>query len=73
MSKTLTCRELGGVCDKKFSGDTFMEIVEKGMTHMQSDEAHEARIANLSHETGESKEAWFKRMQEVFDARPDDQ
>ena len=72
MSKTFTCRELGGTCDERFSGETLEEIMQKGMTHMGTDEAHMARIQNLSNETGESKEAWFARMQKAFNERKED-
>jgi hypothetical protein len=73
MIKTFTCHELGGICDKKISGSTFMEIVQKGMEHMQSDDAHKKHMMNLSSATGETQEQWFERMQKEFDARPEDQ
>ena len=46
MGKTFSCRELGGVCDERFSGNSFMEIMQKGGVHMISDEVHkEGRYA----------------------------
>lgn len=73
MSKSFTCRELMGVCDQKVSGDTFMEIVQRGMQHMQSDGAHQEHLANLAkHHTKENKEKWFAEMQQIFDAKPHD-
>lgn len=70
MSKSFTCRELGGICDEKISGDSLMEIMQKGMPHMQSDEAHKAYIATMSERSGgESREQWMERMQQEFDAR----
>jgi hypothetical protein len=72
MTKTFTCRELGGICDEKFSGSTFMEIVNSGMQHMQSDDAHKAKMASLMSDSGETKEQWFERMQKEFDARSED-
>lgn len=72
MAKTLTCRELGGICDEKFSGETFMDIVTKGMGHMMSDEAHKTKIMNMEAETGESKEQWMEKMQKEFDGKPED-
>lgn len=44
MSKTFACRELGGICEEKFSGSSFMEIMQKGAMHMMSDEAHKESI-----------------------------
>lgn len=72
MAKTFTCRELGGVCDEQFSGDSFMEIVQKGMPHMMSDDAHKTSIMDMEKRTGENKEQWTARMQQEFDAKPED-
>lgn len=72
MIKTFTCRELGGVCDEKFSGETLMEIIQKGMPHMMSDDAHKASIMDMEKRTGENREQWMARMQQEFDAKPED-
>jgi hypothetical protein len=72
MSKTFTCRELGGICDEKFSGDTFMEIMQKGAGHMMSDDAHKEAIMSMEKNTGENKEQWMERMQKEFDAKPEE-
>ena len=61
MSKSFTCRELMGICDEIFYGDTLMEIVQKGMEHMGSDDAHKDHIAGLvggSRETPLFKDAF---------------
>jgi hypothetical protein len=73
MSKSFTCRELMGICDDTFSGDTLMEVVQKGMQHMGSDDAHKEHIAGLAGGTQETQEQWFGRMQGEFDSKPDDQ
>ncbi len=72
MSKTFICRELGGTCDEKFSGDSLMEIVQKGMPHMMSDESHKASIMGMEKSTGENQAQWMERMQKEFDARDAD-
>jgi hypothetical protein len=72
MTKTLTCRELGGLCDQAFSADTLMGVMQQAMPHMQSDDAHKAQIGNLSKTTGETREVWMARMQREFDAKPND-
>jgi len=69
MTKTFTCRELGGVCEEKFSGENLMEVVQKGMSHMMSDEEHKKSIMDMEKRTGENKEQWMTRMQQEFDAR----
>ena len=72
MSKTFTCHELGGVCEEKFSGNTFMEVIQKGMQHMGIDEAHQKHMMSMSERTGENKDQWMQRMQAEFDARSED-
>lgn len=69
MSKTFTCKELGGICDKKISGDTFNDIIQKGMEHMMADEEHKKHMSTLSETTKETKEQWFERMNKEFDIR----
>lgn len=72
MSKTFTCKELGGICDEAFSGDTLDEIIQKGMGHMGIDEAHKSKIANLETDSGENKQQWYARMQQEFETKPED-
>ena len=50
-----------------------MEIVQKDMEHMGSDDAHKDHIAGLAGGTRRTQEQWFERMQKKFDAKPDDQ
>ncbi len=69
MSKTFTCKELGGICDEEFSGDTLMEIVQNGMAHMMSDEAHKKSIVDMEKRTGENQAQWMERMQKEFEKR----
>lgn len=72
MTKTFTCRELGGICDTSFSADTFNGIVEQGMRHIMGDGAHTAHVMSLEERTGENKEQWMARMQKEFDAKSED-
>ena len=74
MSKSFTCRELIGICDQSFSGNTFIDIAQKGMEHMQSDTAHQAHMTRLREhgQTSETREEWFERMQKEFEARAED-
>lgn len=72
MSKTFTCRELGGICEEEFSGETFPEIMDKAVKHMMSDDAHKKSIMNMEEQTGENKEQWMERIQKEFDAKPEE-
>ncbi len=71
MTKTFTCKELGGVCDQTFSGESFDEVMQKAMPHMMSDELHKEKIMNMGN-GGETKEEWMARMQKEFDTKSND-
>lgn len=72
MTKTFTCKELGGVCEEKFSGGSLEELMQKAMLHMMSDDDHKRKIMDMEGDTGESREEWTKRMQEEFEKREED-
>ena len=72
MTKTFTCRELGGTCDQSFTGESVEDILRQAGSHMMADEEHAAAIMALAERTGESKEAWTERMKKEFDARQAD-
>ena len=65
--KTMTCKQLGGACDKEFHADTFGEIAEMSKQHgmemfQKGDEAH-LKAMNEMQELMKSPEAmknWFK-------------
>lgn len=78
--KTMTCKQLGGACDKKFQASTFEEIAELSKQHgmemfQQQDADHlEAmqRIQALM-QNPEAMKQWFEAKQQAFEALPDDQ
>lgn len=72
MSKTFSCSELGGICEEKFSGNSFSEIMQQAGGHMMSDEAHTKHIMEIEQRTGENKQMWMDRMQKEFDNKPED-
>ena len=75
--KTMTCKQLGGVCDQEFSADTFDEIAEMSKKHgmemfQQSDEAHLKamnKMRALMSDPG-SMGKWFEARRSEFDALP---
>lgn len=69
MSKTFTCKELGGACEKEFSGTTLMEIITSAMPHMMIDDEHKESILTLDARTGENQKQWFARLQKEFDEK----
>jgi hypothetical protein len=78
--KSMTCKQLGGACDERFSGNTFDEMAEKSKAHGAKmfelqDEAHfEAMHAVMAMmEEPEKMRAWLDAKRAEFDALPDDE
>ena len=77
--KTMTCKQLGGSCDKEFHANTFEEIAEMSKNHgtkmsQTGDEEH-IKVMNEMQELMKSPEAmneWFQNKSKEFDALPDD-
>jgi len=77
--KTMTCKQLGGACDKKFQAETFEEIAEKSKKHgmemfQTGDQAH-LNAMNEMQELMKSPDAmkkWFDRKKNDFDSLPDE-
>lgn len=51
--KTMTCKQLGGACDKEFHGNTFEEMAEQSKwhameMHQQQNKAHLKAMADMS-------------------------
>ncbi len=77
--KTMTCKQLGGACDKIFQANTFEKMIELSMQHgiemkEQNEEAHVIEIEkmkvimlnpNTMHE-------WFGKKKAEFDALAED-
>jgi hypothetical protein len=77
--KTMTCRQLGGACDKEFRAVSFAEISEMSKQHgMQmfqaKDEAH-LRAMNEMKQLMQNPGAmadWFESKKKEFEATPED-
>ena len=75
--KTMTCKQLGGACDKEFHANTFEEIAEMSKKHgmemfQKGDEAH-LKAMNEMQELMKSPEAMkecFENRRKEFDAQP---
>ena len=73
MSKTITCREMGGTCDEGFSGESLKEISDQGYAHVQgaADDEHKALFEKMQASTPEEMAAWNTKMEAVFAEKPD--
>ncbi len=77
--KTISCKQLGGACDKEFQADSFDEIAEMSKQHgkemfERNDEAH-LKAMNEMRELMQKPEAmkeWFENKKKEFDALPED-
>ena len=77
--KTMTCKQLGGVCDKEFHAETFDEMAEMGKNHgtemyEKGDEAHikvMEEMMKLMNDPKAMKE-WMESKQKEFEALPED-
>lgn len=75
--KTMTCRQLGGACDKKFHANTFEEMAELSKKHgtemvQAGDEAHLQamdKMKDLMQEANAMQE-WFEGKKKEFNALP---
>lgn len=77
--KTMTCKQLGGACDQKFSGNSFDEIAMMVSKHarelvQQGDQAHIAAMNEMraSMTSQEAINAWMDEKRKAFDAAPND-
>lgn len=73
--KTMTCKQLGGACDKAFSTNTFDEIINMSKNHgmkmfKQKDKRHLDAMEKISllMQDQNKMEEWFNQKKEEFNA-----
>jgi hypothetical protein len=73
--KTMSCRQLGGACDKTFRANSFGEIAEMSKQHgmdmfKSNDEAHLKAMAAMQQlmQKPDAMSAWFESKRKEFDA-----
>lgn len=73
--KTMTCRQLGGACDKKITAETFDEIAEMCKQHSmelvrQNDIPHIKALEKMRAmmQTPEIMQQWFEGKRNEFKA-----
>jgi hypothetical protein len=77
--KTMTCKQLGGACDKEFHANSFEQMADlskkHGMEMFQKGEQTHLNAMNEMRElmkTADATKAWFENKRREFDALPDD-
>ncbi|MBU3966446.1 MAG: DUF1059 domain-containing protein [Euryarchaeota archaeon] len=77
--KTMTCKQLGGACDKEFHADTFEEMAEVSKKHgtemyQKGDEEHLKAMEEMKKLMNDPKalKEWFESKRKEFDVLPED-
>lgn len=72
--KTLTCKQLGGACDKEFTANTFDEIAEMSKQHgmemyQKNDEPHIKAMQEIQQmmSNPEAMQKWMDEKREMFE------
>ncbi|MCJ7465849.1 MAG: DUF1059 domain-containing protein [Maribacter sp.] len=76
--KTMTCKQLGGACEKIFEANTFEEIAEMSKKHgtemfQKGDKAHLEAMTKMQElmKTPGAMNEWFENKRKAFNAFPD--
>lgn len=76
--KTMTCKQLGGACDKEFHGETFDEMAEQSKQHgiemyQKQDEAHLQAMQEMQElmKKPEEMAQWYESKKAEFENLPE--
>jgi len=67
--KTMSCKELGGVCDAKLSAETWDEMVSKMTKHVMANHPDVAKQMEKMHM--EDPKKWGRTYKPKWDAAPE--
>ena len=69
----MTCKQLGGPCDKEFHAETFEEMVEMSQKHgMEMAEKGDIDHIMVMEKMREAMKEWVAKIQKAFDDLPED-
>jgi hypothetical protein len=75
--KTMTCKQLGGACNKEFHSETFEEMAEMSKKHgmemfQKGDKAHIQAMAKMKElmQDPNAMNEWFENKKKEFEALP---
>ena len=76
--KTMSCKQLGGACEKKFHANSFEEIAQMSKQHgmemfQVKDEAHLKAMSQMQAlmQNPEAMKNWFENKKKEFNALPE--
>jgi hypothetical protein len=67
--KTMTCKELGGVCEQKLSAETWDEMVHAMTKHVVEEHPDVAKAMEKMHK--EDPKKWVRETKPKWDATPE--
>ena len=74
----MTCRQLGGACDKEFQAETFEEMAELSKAHgmemfQKGEERHLQSLSTMQElmTDPEAMKNWFEEKRREFEALPE--
>lgn len=76
--KSMTCRQLGGACDKEFHAETFEKMAEQSKQHgtamhQKQDAAHLQAMQKMQElmKNPDQMGQWFESKRKEFDGLPE--
>jgi len=76
--KTMSCKQLGGACDKEFHANSFEEIAEMSKLHgmemfQENDDAHLKAMNEMKQlmQKPDAMTEWFERKRKEFESLPE--
>lgn len=76
----MTCKQLGGACDKEFHANTFADMAEMSKKHGMEmfqigDKAHLKAMNDMQElmKTPDAMKEWFENKRKEFDALPENE
>ena len=67
--KTMTCKELGGPCEKKLTAPSWDEMVKTMTAHVMQEHQQTAKDMQKMHEQDPKK--WGREMRPKWDSKPE--
>ena len=69
--KTMTCAQMGGPCEAKITGNTPEEMMQNGMTHLESAHPDMAADVKASPKDSPMMTAWNEKFMKDWADAPD--
>lgn len=64
--RTMTCKQMGGVCDYKMTANTSKEMMDAGMEHIE--ESHPELAKKMKNMSAEENRKWNENFMKSWDA-----